>query len=69
MMPINSFYIWEGAVQNEDEALLFIKCKTTDYKAIEKTILLLHEYKVPEIIQVPVTDGHDRYLAWLADPK
>jgi len=68
-MPIQSHYIWEGAVQHEGETLLFIKCKAENYAEIEKTILRLHSYGVPEIIQVPIEGGFDKYLSWLGDPE
>ena len=68
-MPIQSHYIWEGAVQNGEEILLLIKGKSENYGAIEKAILRLHPYEVPEIIRLPVEGGHDRYLSWLADPR
>ena len=68
VLPVQSHYIWEGAVQHENEALLFIKCKTEDYEKIEETILRLHEYDLPEIVRVPITAGFDRYLSWVADP-
>jgi len=69
VMPINSHYIWEGAVQHEDEVLLIIKTRFDSFKRIEETILRLHDYEVPEIVQIPISDGHDHYLSWLADPK
>ena len=69
VMPITSHYIWKGDVQHEDEVLLLIKCKSIDYKRIEEMILSLHDYEVPEIVQIPILDGNDRYLDWLADPK
>jgi periplasmic divalent cation tolerance protein len=67
-MTINSTYIWKGDVQNEDEVLLLIKSKTTDFDEIKQTILKLHPYEIPEIVQIPITGGFDRYLSWIDDP-
>jgi periplasmic divalent cation tolerance protein len=67
-MPINSTYVWEGELHNEDEVLLLIKSKTADFERIERMILELHPYELPEIVQVPLTDGFDRYFAWIDDP-
>ena len=69
VMPIQSHYIWEGAVQHEHEVLLLIKCRAENYKAIENVILRLHDYEVPEIVQIPITDGSRKYLDWVAEPK
>ena len=68
-IPIKSSYIWEGAVQHEDEVLLLIKGKTEAFEDIRETILRLHDYDVPEIIQIPITGGHEPYLSWLENPK
>jgi len=69
VVPIHSHYIWDGAVRHEGEVLLMIKGKTENYEAIERTILSLHGYEVPEIILVPIEGGDGRYLSWLADPQ
>ena len=69
LMPVQSHYIWENVVQHDDEVLLFIKCRTENYKAIEDVILRLHDYALPEIVQVPITDGFDKYLAWVRNPR
>ena len=69
VMPINSHYIWEGAVQHDDEALLLIKCKAENFEPIKDLILNLHEYELPEVIQVPITDGLKPYLDWVAGPR
>jgi periplasmic divalent cation tolerance protein len=69
MLPITSAYIWNGTVHDEDEVLLLIKGRTADFKAIEASILELHSYELPEIVQIPLIDGLDRYLAWLDDPS
>jgi periplasmic divalent cation tolerance protein len=65
MLPMESAYIWDGAVQNDEEVLLLIKGRAADFEAIEALILKLHPYELPEIIQVPISNGFKRYLAWL----
>jgi periplasmic divalent cation tolerance protein len=67
-MSINSTYVWEGELRNEDEVLLLIKSKTTDFEEIKRTILKLHPYELPEIVRVPIADGFDRYLSWIDNP-
>ena len=68
-LPVQSHYIWDGAVQHEGEVLLLIKCAAEKYDAIEETILRLHDYELPEIVQVPIAGGLDRYLDWIAGPR
>ncbi len=62
---ISSVYRWQGAVTREPEFLLLIKTVDRLYKNVETAILKNHSYEVPEIIQLPVTQGSDRYLEWL----
>ena len=70
-IPIQSHYIWDSAIQHEAEVLLLIKGKADNFEKIKETILSLHEYDLPEIIQTPITTAHPPYLTWLAipDPK
>ena len=69
VLPIQSHYVWDGEVQHEGEALLLIKGRADCYGEIEAAILRLHDYELPEIIQVPIEGGLGGYLSWLADPS
>lgn len=64
---IRSFYRWEGAVEDDPEALLVIKTTTGVLERLRSVILELHPYDLPEIIALPVTEGHLPYLAWVRD--
>ena len=63
---ITSLYEWNGEVNRDDEQLLLIKATTAQYDKIEEMISQNHRYDVPEIIQIPITDGSDAYLQWIA---
>jgi len=69
VLPINSYYLWKGDVANDSEVLLLIKCKKSKYEKIQNEILNFHKYEIPEIIQLPISDGLDKYLAWIDDPR
>jgi len=58
-----SVYRWEGKVVKSGECLLVIK--TTNYRPVESYILKNHPHKVPEIIQLEVSDGSRDYLSWV----
>ena len=62
---IKSYFTWKGSVSVEPENLLLIKCKMADYADIEKCIKENHSYEVPEIIQLPITNGSDSYTEWI----
>ena len=63
---IRSRYRWEGELRSDPEILLLIKTSSRASAAAMQTIRSLHDYDVPEIVAVPVTDGLPDYLAWIA---
>jgi periplasmic divalent cation tolerance protein len=65
--PITSVYSWGGEFHKDPEQLLLIKTRVDLYDAVEAAILGDHSYEVPEIIQLPVERGLDRYLAWVEE--
>ena len=65
MFPVESVYFWQGKICEDDEVTLFIKSKTALFEEIASAIKANHEYEVPEIIQIPVTNGFPDYLKWI----
>jgi len=65
MLPIESIYFWQGKICEENETALLIKSKTVLFDKIKATIKENHSYEVPEIIQIPITDGLPEYLKWI----
>jgi periplasmic divalent cation tolerance protein len=65
MWPIGSTFSWKGKVAAGKEWLLLIKAQSSDYKKIEKEILRMHNYELPEIIAVPILKGSKGYLDWI----
>ena len=66
VQPVNSFYWWDGKINNDSEALIYFKTTRERYPALERAILEIHPYDTPEIIQVPIEAGSSKYLAWIA---
>jgi len=65
MYSTNSFYRWQGKLENRTETVLVIKCRSRDYGAIEKQIRAQHSYEVPEIYRLPIAEGSAEYLNWI----
>jgi len=65
MFPIESIYHWQGKINEDNEIMLFIKSKTELLDKIKALIIENHTYEVPEIIQIPITDGLPDYLKWI----
>jgi len=64
---IQSTYQWQGKVESTQEYLLIIKIKAANYDIVEKRIVELHPYELPEIIAVPITAGLPAYLNWIGN--
>ncbi len=62
---VNSFFRWEGRLEEEKESLLIMKTKTDNVPAIIERIKELHSYDVPEIIALPIIQGNEAYLDWV----
>ena len=65
VMPVKSFYVWQGESRREAEYLLLIKTRTALYAQVETFLLAHHPYDTPEILQLPVVAGASAYLQWL----
>jgi len=63
---VQSIYRWQGVVESATEIPLFIKSTAANYPALEKLIVGLHPYEIPEIIALPITQGLPAYLNWVA---
>lgn len=67
LLPITSFYTWQGQVEQSGEVLLVIKTTGSAYPQLEQYITRNHSYDVPEIVQLPVERGLERYLGWVRE--
>lgn len=65
VLPITSYYTWEGKQQREGEYLLLIKGRAANFARLQECIKSHHSYSVPEIIQVPIVAGSPTYLEWI----
>ena len=62
---VSSYFLWNGAVDNSEEKILFIKTTDKLYPEVQKCIKDNHDYEVPEIIKIPITEGYCEYLSWI----
>ncbi len=64
---VRSIYAWKGEICNEGELLCMIKTRRNLFPAIRERVLDLHPYEVPEIIALPLVEGSESYLDWIAE--
>ena len=62
-----SVYRWKGKTLNDDEALLIVKTSRQKFDEVERRILELHSYDVPEILAIPAVKIAAGYLRFLQE--
>ncbi len=67
VLPVKSFYVWQGDSRREAEHLLLIKTRASLFEQVESFLLAQHPYDTPEILQVPVSGISAAYGRWLLD--
>lgn len=65
LLPIESFYFWDGETRNENELLLLIKTRTALFEPAIARIKAAHPYTVPQIVGSAFLAGHGPYLDWI----
>ncbi len=62
-----SFYRWSGRVEEDSEMLLMIKTTQERLEELKAHVLRVHPYEVPEFLVLPVREGGELFLMWLAE--
>ncbi|WP_243358769.1 divalent-cation tolerance protein CutA [Fundidesulfovibrio terrae] len=63
---VRSLYWWDGAVQEEDEALFVAKTRSELVDAVVARVKELHSYEVPCVVALPVAAGNPDFLDWIS---
>lgn len=62
---LESFYMWEGALQEDKEVYILIKSKENKIEEIKKLLDDNHPYKVYEFLYYNVESGNKKYSEWV----
>jgi periplasmic divalent cation tolerance protein len=62
---MNSFYWWEGKIQDDKETVLIAKTKVALVPSLIEKVKSLHSYTVPCIVTLPILEGHAPFLKWV----
>jgi periplasmic divalent cation tolerance protein len=66
--PIESLYMWDGKIMDEEEVLLIVKTSQEGFQEVFiPAVRAVHPYNVPEIIAIPILDGDAPYLRWMQE--
>lgn len=64
---MTSVYVWKGATETSDEAVLIAKLGAEGAERAVAHILAHHPYETPAVLVLPVAGGSADYLAWVRE--
>ena len=64
---MTSIYWWEGAAQEDSEAVLIAKTTAALVDRLAARVAELHSYDCPCVVALPIVGGHRPYLDWVAE--
>ena len=64
---VTSVYRWEGAVEESAEVLMVAKTTTERLAELERRVVELHPYDVPEFLALAPEHVESRYARWLSE--
>ncbi|MBN1680832.1 MAG: divalent-cation tolerance protein CutA [Anaerolineae bacterium] len=67
IVPVESLFMWQGEIQEEDEVLMIIKTRASVFDDLMATVRDAHSYDTPEIIGLPIIVGANDYLKWISN--
>ena len=64
---MNSFYMWEGKLQDDKEVVMVAKTTENRLPELVEKVKSLHSYDCPCIVSLPVMNGYQPFLEWIAE--
>jgi periplasmic divalent cation tolerance protein len=63
---MNSFYLWQGKIQDATEVVMIAKTTEDRIPELIKKVKSIHSYDCPCIVSLPVLGGYQPFLDWIA---
>ena len=64
---VESVYRWKDSTESANELLLVIKTVAELFPCVQSAIREMHSYEIPECVEIPITDGSEKYLKWIEE--
>jgi len=64
--PVSSLFWWEGKIDEASEFLVIMKSRKDLFKRLSERVKETHSYEVPEVLELPITEGLPSYLEWVS---
>lgn len=65
--PVESVYMWDGAVREAAEWLLFCQSQSCGFSRLKEVVLAIHPHVVPCITAWELKDGHAPFMRWISE--
>ena len=65
LSPIESWYRWQGQVEQASETRLHIKTMSHLADAVMQRLTALHSYDIPEVVVIAIENVSEDYLDWI----
>ena len=65
LLPVESHYLWDGALVQEPEQRLLFKTTVAAQPALERLLLEHHPYALPMVVAEPLVAVSPAYRAWV----
>lgn len=65
LAPIDSLYLWKGALEESRETLIVFKTRAALLPELFRRVRASHPYEVPCIVSYPMGPGWPGYLEWI----
>ncbi len=63
---MTAIYRWEGAVEEDGEAVLIAKTRDESFEVLTARVEALHDYDNPCVIRLDIAAGRQPFLDWIA---
>jgi periplasmic divalent cation tolerance protein len=64
---VHSLFHWKGKIADEKECWMLLKTSRELFAPLQTEVEKLHTYHVPEVIALPIVEGSENYLNWIAE--
>ena len=62
---VNSFYIWQDQLQDDQEVIMIAKTTSERMAIVIERVKALHSYDCPCIVGLPISTGNPKFLDWI----
>jgi len=64
---MQSMFLWQEAVQQDQETVLIAKTKVGLVSELTRKVKAVHSYDCPCVVALPVIDGNPEFLDWIQE--